>query len=144
MTPTDERIARVLIETRTIALVGASMKPDRASNRVGNYLASVGYRVIPVNPGHVGEKLFGERVVGALSDIKESVQLVDIFRRSEHVLPVVQEAVEHLNDLRVIWMQLDIRNDEARKLAESKGLTVVDDRCTLIEHRRLLTRRQAS
>lgn len=78
MTPSDDRILRALLETRTIALVGASMKPERASHRVGSYLASVGYRVIPVNTGHVDRTLFGQTVVGRLSDIKEGVQLIDI------------------------------------------------------------------
>ena len=136
MLPSDERIARALIETRTIALVGASMKPERASHRVGNYLASVGYRVIPINTGYVGKMLFGQTVVGRLSDIQEDVHLVDIFRKSEDVLPVVQEALASLSGLRVIWMQLGIRNAEARALAKTHALTVVEDRCTAVEHRR--------
>lgn len=140
MTPSDERIARILLETHTIALVGASMKPERTSHRVGNYLASVGYRVIGVNPGHVGKSLFGTAVVGALSDIQEDVQLIDIFRSSERVLPLVEEAIGSLSGLRTIWMQLEIRNSKARALAEDKGLTVIEDRCTAIEHRRLLGR----
>jgi hypothetical protein len=140
MTPSDERIARALLETRTIALVGASMKPDRPSNRVGTYLASVGYRVIPVNTGHVGKTLFGQTVVGRLSDIKDDVQMVDIFRNSEDALPVVEEALASLKGLRVIWMQLGIENTEARRLAEAKGLMVFENRCTASEHRRLLTR----
>ena len=138
MTPSDERIARALLETRTIALVGASLNPDRASHRVGTYLASVGYRVIPVNTGHVGKTLFGQTVVGRLSDITEDVQLVDIFRNSDDVVPIVEEALVSLKGLRVIWMQLGIRNAEARRLAEARGLTVFEDRCTSTEHGRLL------
>jgi len=144
MIPSDERIARALLETRTIALVGASIKPDRPSHRVGNYLASVGYKVIPVNPRYLGKTLFGQTVVARLSDIKEDVHLVDIFRKSENVLPVVEEALAALKGLRVIWMQLDIRNPDARALAEAEGLTVVDDRCTAIEHRRLLMSRNSA
>ncbi len=140
MTPSDERLARALLETRTIALVGASMKPVRPSHRVGQYLTSAGYRVIPVNPGHAGKYLFGEKIVARLSDIQDEVQLIDIFVKSENVLPHVKEAAAHLGGLRVVWMQLDIRNEAARVLAESKGLTVVEDRCTAIEHRRLLSR----
>ena len=138
MTPSDERIARALLETRTIALVGASMKSDRPSHRVGAYLASVGYRVIPVNTGHVGRPLFGETVVGRLADIKGDVQLVNIFRNSDDVLPVVEEALTALSGLRFIWMQLDIQNAEARRLAEEKGVLVFENRCTASEHRRLL------
>ena len=138
MIPSDERVARALLETRNIALVGASIKPARASHSVGNYLASVGYRVIPVNPLYVGEMLFGQTVVGRLADIKEDVHLIDIFRNSSAILPVVTEAVATLKGLRIIWMQLDLRNTEARELAERQGVTVIEDRCTAIEHRRLL------
>jgi len=144
MIPPDERVARALLETRTIALVGASMKPARASHSVCNYLASVGYRVIPVNPWHVGEMVFGQTVVGRLVDIKEGVHLVDIFRKSEAILPVVTEAVATLKGLRVIWMQPDLRNAEARELAELQGVTVIEDRCTAIEHRRLLANRNSA
>ena len=144
MTPSDERLARALIETRTIALIGASMKPERASNRVGHYLSNAGYRVIGVNAGHAGKMLFGAPVVARLSDIKEDVHLVDIFRRSEDVVPIVEDAIEQLSGLRVIWMQLDIQNAQARLLAENEGLTVIEDRCTAIEHRRLLVRRQSA
>ena len=138
MTPSDERIARSLLETRTIALVGASMNPARDSHRVGQYLADTGYRVIPVNPRYVGQELFGEPFVAQLKDIKDDVQLIDIFRPSRAVLPFVEEALEHTSGLRVVWMQLNIRNAEAKALAEAKGVTVVENRCTLIEHRRLL------
>jgi predicted CoA-binding protein len=114
------------------------MKSDRPSHRVGAYLASVGYRVIPVNTGHVGRPLFGETVVGRLADIKGDVQLVNIFRNSDDVLPVVEEALTALSGLRFIWMQLDIQNAEARRLAEEKGVLVFENRCTASEHRRLL------
>lgn len=143
MTPTDERIMRTFLETRTIALVNASMKPERASHAVGNYLASAGYRVIPVNPGHAGEELFGETVVAHLKDIKIDVQMVDVFHRSDRILPIIEDAIEHLNGLKVIWMQLGIRHAEGRKIAEAKGITVFEDRCTAIEHRRLLSHRRA-
>ncbi len=138
MTPSDERIARSLLETRTIALVGASMNPARDSHRVGRYLADAGYRVIPVNPRYVGQELFGEPFEAQLKDIKDDIQLIDIFRPSHAVLPFVEEALEHTAGLRVVWMQLNIRNAEARALAEARGVAVVENRCTLIEHRRLL------
>lgn len=139
MTPSDERIARVLLETRTIALVGASVNPGRDSYRVGRYLANSGYRVIPVNPKYVGRYLFGEAFVARLEDIKDEVQLVDIFRPSEAILPIVEEALKHTAGLRFVWMQLEIQNSEARAIAEAQGLTVIEDRCTLIEHKRLLS-----
>ena len=144
MIPSDERIARALLQARTIALIGASMKPERASHRVGTYLASVGYRVIGVNTGHAGKILFGQPVVAALSDIKEEVQLVDIFRKSEQVLPVVEDAIASLSGLQTVWMQLDIKSSEARVLAEAKGLAVIEDRCTAIEYQRLLGRSKSA
>lgn len=143
MIPSDERIARILLQTRTIAVVGVSMKPERASHQVAQYLSQVGYRVIPVNPGHAGKELFGETVVARLSDIKDDVQLVDIFRKSQDVLPIVEEAVDHLGGLQTIWMQLDIESAEVRALGDARGLAVIENRCTASEHRRLLGGRPA-
>jgi len=140
MTPTDEKLAQIILETRTIAMVGASIKPERASNRVGNYMARRGYRVIPVNPGHAGKTLFGQTVVATLSEIDEPVEMLNIFRRSEDVLRPVEEALQHLQGLKSIWMQLGITNAEARGRATAQGLDVVEDRCLLIEQGRLLAR----
>lgn len=133
----DPDIARILTSTRVIAMVGASPRPERASNRVGNFLAAHGYKVIPVNPGQAGKELFGQTCVASLSDISEPVDMVDIFRRSEHVLPVVEEALEHLRGLKTIWMQLDIINDKAAALGRAQGAEVVMDRCPKIEIPRL-------
>lgn len=138
MTPTDERITRSLIETRVIAMVGASPRAGRASNSVGHYLVSAGFRVIPVNPIVAGETLFGEKVVSNLSEIETPVQLLNIFRRSEAVLPHVAEAIAALPDLKTVWMQLGVANSEARLQAESAGPFVVEDRCIKIEHARLI------
>lgn len=138
MTPSDETIARVLLETRTIAMLGASIKPSRASFRVGNFLTSVGYRVIPVNPGYAGKQLFGETVVARLADITEQVDMLDVFRRSDAVLGGVTEALDSLPGLKTVWMQIGVQNAEARALAESRGLTVIDNRCPKIEHLRLI------
>ncbi|MBU2866960.1 CoA-binding protein [Pacificibacter marinus] len=133
----DPDIARILTSTRVIAMVGASPRPERASNRVGNFLAAHGYKVIPVNPGQAGKELFGQTCVASLRDISEPVDMVDIFRRSEHVLPVVEEALEHLRGLKTIWMQLDIVNDKAAALGRAQGAEVVMDRCPKIEIPRL-------
>ncbi|MFD1913472.1 CoA-binding protein [Halodurantibacterium flavum] len=133
----DVTLRQILTECRTIAVVGFSPNPARPSHGVARYLAGVGYRVIPVNPGHAGEVVAGMTVVGSLSEIVEPVHMVDIFRRSEHVLPVVEEAMS-LAGLRCVWMQLGISNAEARRLAEAKGIQVVDNRCTKIEHARLI------
>jgi len=138
LTPTDENLARILLETRTIAMVGASMNPERASYCVGEYLIGVGYRVIPVNPNFAGQMLFGEAVRPDLEAIEIQVDLLSIFRRSEFVLAHVKEAISALPGLKTIWMQLGISSDPARKIAEDVGLQVVDDRCIRTGHRRLI------
>lgn len=133
----DPDITRILTSTRVIALVGASPRPERASHKVGMFLASLGYKVIPVNPGQAGKELFGQTCVASLKDIDEPVDMVDIFRKSEVVLPVVEEALEHLRGLKTIWMQLDIINDKAAALGRAQGADVVMDRCPAIEIPRL-------
>ena len=137
MTPQDKLHRDILAETQTIAGVGVSLNPVRPSNYVARYLSLRGYRVIPVNPGHAGKTLYGARVLARLSDIDGPVDMVDIFRRSEHVLPIVAEALEHLEGLRTIWMQIGVRNEEAAALAKARGLNVVQDRCPKIEYQRL-------
>ena len=137
MTPQDKLHREILAQTQTIACVGVSLNPVRPSNYVARYLSLRGYRVIPVNPGHAGKTLYGARVLARLSDIDGPVDMVDIFRRSEHVLPIVAEALEHLEGLRTIWMQIGVRNEEAAALAKARGLNVVQDRCPKIEYQRL-------
>ncbi len=141
MTPSDEHIAKILLETRVIAMIGASVKPSRPSFGVGQYLVSAGYRVIPVNPNCAGETLFGETVVAAMSEIQAKVDMVNLFRRSEFVFGHVEDALEVLPNVRTIWMQLGIRNEKARILAASQGLDVVEDACVKVEHGRLIGRR---
>ncbi len=133
----DQTLRDILQGTKTIALVGWSPNPDRPSHRVGAYLAGRGYRVIPVNPGQAGQTALGEVVCAQVSDIAEPVDMVDIFRRSDAVLPVVQEALAHLKGLRTVWMQLDVINEEAADLARAQGVAVVMDRCPAIEIPRL-------
>lgn len=135
--PTDDDIARILRDTRVIALVGASPKPERPSHQVGNFLASQGYKVIPVNPGQVGRVLFGQPCVASLADIKEPVDMVDIFRRSSEVMAVVEEALHCLVGLKTVWMQLDIIDHHAAAFARAQGAEVVMDRCPAIEIPRL-------
>ncbi|WP_394346548.1 CoA-binding protein [Meridianimarinicoccus aquatilis] len=136
---TDPDLVRLLKSTRVVACVGVSPNPVRPSHYVARYLTLKGYRVIPVNPGHAGAQLFGETVFGSLADIPADsrVDMVDIFRRSEHVTPIVQQAIKYLPALRTVWMQIGVRNEEAAKLAEAKGITVVQDRCPKIEYQRL-------
>lgn len=137
MTPTDSQIADILQTTRVIALVGWSPNPDRPSHRVAAYLHARGYRVIPVNPGQASQQALGETVRADLSEITEPVDMVDIFRRSSEVLPVVQAALAHLPGLRTVWMQLGVENAEAAALAEARGVAVVQNRCPAIEIPRL-------
>jgi predicted CoA-binding protein len=136
MSDTDAKIRSILTEVRTIALVGWSPKPDRPSHRVAAYLAAQGYRVIPVNPGAAGQTALGETVRASLAEIEGPVDMVDIFRRSEDVPPVVEEALK-LPGLKAIWMQLGITNAQAAAQAEARGVQVVQDRCPAIEIPRL-------
>jgi predicted CoA-binding protein len=135
--PDDTAIADILRTTRTIALVGWSPNPARASHGVARFLAARGYRVIPVNPGHAGQVVLGETVRASLAEISDPVDMVDIFRRSEAVLPVVQEALAALPGLKTVWMQLGVENADAAALAEARGLQVVQNRCPAIEIPRL-------
>ncbi|WP_417249886.1 CoA-binding protein [Celeribacter sp.] len=134
---TDEDITRILTDTRVIAMVGASPRADRPSNQVGHFLAQQGYKVIPVNPGQAGKELFGQRVVASLSEIDEPVDMVDIFRRSEAVEPVVEEALRELKNLKYVWMQIGVVNEKAAALAVAHGAEVAMDRCPKIEIPRL-------
>jgi uncharacterized protein len=133
----DAYIRGILNTVTTIAMVGISPKENRPSYFAFKYLLERGYRMIPVNPGQAGKSILGQEVYAKLSDIPDPVDMVDIFRASEHVLPVVQEALTLEPKPRVIWMQLGVRNDEAAKLAEAAGLKVVMNRCPKIEYGRL-------
>lgn len=136
----DAFIRDILTRTKTIALVGYSEKPDRASHKVARYLADRGYRVIPVNPGQAGKQALGETIVASLCDIPDdvTVDMVDIFRRSEAVGPVVTEALDALPGLKTVWMQLGVENEEAAQAARARGVDVVMDRCPKIEYPRLM------
>ncbi len=135
----DEHLRDILTRTRVIASVGVSTNPVRPSYFVARYLGLKGFRVIPVNPGHAGERLFGEVIYARLSDIPKDarVDMVDIFRRSEAVPGIVEEALAVLPDLRTIWMQIGVEHPEAATRAEAAGLTVVQNRCPKIEYQRL-------
>jgi uncharacterized protein len=133
----DETFRRILTTVRTIAVVGVSPNPVRPSYYVARYLGLKGFRVSPVNPGHAGETLLGATVRARLSDIAEPVDMVDIFRRSEHVGPIVDEALDAFPGLKVIWMQIGVENAEAAAKAEARGVEVIQNRCPKIEYQRL-------
>ncbi len=133
----DGYIRSILNTVKTIAVVGVSPKTSRPSFFVFKYLLERSYRMIPVNPGQAGGELLGQKVYAALSDIPESVDMVDVFRNSDAALGVVQEALALAPKPRVIWMQLGVRNDAAAALAEAAGILVVMNRCPKIEYGRL-------
>ena len=137
--PTDyfASLRQILTETRVIALVGWSPKPDRPSHGVARYLVARGYHVIPVNPGQAGVAALGETVRAALSDIKEPVDMVDIFRRSEEVGAVVDAALAALPGLKTIWMQLGVVDEAAAQRARAAGVEVVMNLCPAIQIPRL-------
>lgn len=133
----DQYLKAILQRTKTVAVVGVSMNPVRPSYYVARYLSLKGFKVIPVNPGHAGKDLFGQTVRGSLSEISEPVDMVDIFRRSEAVPPIVDEALEAFPSLGTIWMQIGVEHPEAAAKAQARGVDVVMNRCPKIEYQRL-------
>jgi uncharacterized protein len=131
----DTDIAELLAGVRTIALVGASDRPDRPSNGVMKFLQGHGYRVIPVNPTITGEHIHGEYVWRELAQIGEPIDMVDIFRRSSEVRPIVDQAIAI--GAKAIWMQLGVIDEVAAARAEAAGLKVVMNHCPKIEIMRL-------
>lgn len=133
----DQHLRTILQRTKTVAVVGVSMNPVRPSYYVARYLSLKGFNVIPVNPGHAGKDLFGQTVRGSLSEISEPVDMVDIFRRSESVPPIVDEALDAFPTLGTIWMQIGVEHPDAAAKAEARGVDVVMNRCPKIEYQRL-------
>lgn len=129
-----DRAVALMGEARTIAVVGISPKPSRDSHEVARYLIEAGYEVYLVNPT-AGEEVLGRRVYGSVQELPQAVDIVDVFRRAEHMPSVVDDAIAA--GAGCVWMQLGIVNEEAAEKARAAGLEVVMDRCTKIEHRRL-------
>lgn len=138
---TDDLLTGILQETRTIAMVGASPKPDRHSHRVMRYLQHNGFRVLPVNPTVTDESILGEPVYGRLSDVPAPFEMVNVFRRPEAVPGVVDDvlAVRKDKGVRFLWLQLGVIHRDAAARAREAGLEVVMDRCLKIEFGRLLS-----
>jgi predicted CoA-binding protein len=138
-TYSDAYIGGILRESSAIAMVGASATTNRPSYFAMKYLLGKGYRIVPVNPSLAGQTILGQKVYGSLADIPPPVDIVDIFRNSEAALPIAREAIalkERLG-IRVIWMQLGVRNEQAAREGEAHGLKVVMNRCPKIEYGRL-------
>ena len=135
----DAHMRRILREVRTIAMVGASPNWVRPSNFAMKYLQGKGYKVIPLNPGQAGKEILGEPCYASVAEIPGTVDMIDIFRNSEAAGAVVDDILPIASEkkIRVIWMQLGIRNDNAAARAKAAGLTVIMDRCPKIEYGRL-------
>ncbi len=131
----DASIRAILTRVKTIAIVGASANPARASHHVAEFLIERGYEVHPVNPGLAGQELLGRPVYAILADVPVAIDMVDVFRNSDAVPPVADQAIAV--GAKVVWMQLGVWNDAAAAKAEAAGLEVVMDRCPAIEIPRL-------
>lgn len=125
-------IETILKQYKTVAVVGLSPKPDRASHGVASYLQEAGYRIVPVRPG--GGEILGEEVYGSLQDIPFPVEIVDVFRKSEAVAAITDEAIEI--GAKVLWLQEGVSDPVAEEKAQQAGMSVVSDRCILKEHRK--------
>ena len=132
--PTDDEILEILTGAKTVAVVGFSSKPERPSHQVAKFLKDAGYRIYPINPNI--EEALGEKVYASLEEVPAGIDIVDIFRASDKVLPVVEAAIRV--GARVVWMQEGVVNEEAARKAREAGLKVVMDRCTMQEYRRLV------
>lgn len=133
----DGYLSQILKEVQSIALVGASNKTERPSNEVLRYLLNAGYKVFPINPGLAGQEIAGQKVFATLGDVDHQIDMVDIFRKSDAVFSIVEEAIKISPKPKVIWMQLGVEDKEAAKLAEANGMRVVMNRCPKIEYGRL-------
>lgn len=135
----DALLRDILTTTRVIAVVGVSPNPVRPSYYVARYLGLKGFTVIPVNPGHAGQDILGQRVYADLASIpKEAhVDMVDIFRRSEAVPGIVEAALAELPNLKTIWMQIGVSHADAAAMAQARGIRVIQNRCPKIEYQRL-------
>lgn len=133
----DTRLREILTGSPTVAVLGAHTQEDKAAYYVPEYLHDEGYRIIGVNPQFVNETLFGEKVRATLAEIKEPVDLVDVFRKPELIPEHVPDILAMQPRPKVVWFQLGIKNDEAAKILEEAGITVIQNRCTLADHQRL-------
>ena len=139
---TDEELRQLLLDAKTIAVVGLSPNPDRPSNQVAWYLHHQGYRLFGVNPRCPAPEVFGVPMFPSLDQVPDPIDIVDVFRRAEHTPDAARDAVAV--GARALWLQMGIRSDEARAIAEEGGLAYVEDRCLKVDHARLLGRSSRS
>jgi uncharacterized protein len=135
MNPTDQERAKLLKEAKTIAVVGLSSNPDRTSHMIAEALQQAGYKIYPVNP-MLTEAVLGEKPYASLLEIEDPIDILNVFRRSETVYPIAEDAVKI--KAKALWMQLGVENKEAAKLAGENGITVVMNRCIKVDHALLL------
>ena len=128
-------IKEILSKNKTIAMIGVSKDPTKASTIVMKYMQKYGYKVIPVNPKAKGEKILGEEVFGNLDEIKTSIDIVDVFRPSKEALVIAKDAVKV--NAKVLWLQLGIRSDAAKKIVESNNIDYIENKCTKMEYQKI-------
>jgi uncharacterized protein len=133
----DTRLREILTGSPTVAVLGVHTQQEKAAYYVPEYLHDEGYRIIGVNPEFTSETLFGEKVRASLAEIKEPVDLVDVFRRPEMIPQHIDDILAMKPRPKVVWFQLGIKNDDAAKVLEDAGITVIQNRCTLADHQRL-------
>jgi predicted CoA-binding protein len=133
----DDRVREILSSSPTIAVLGIHSQPDKAAFYVPEYLHGQGYRIIGVNPRFADQAMFGERVRATLAEIGEPVDLVDVFRRPDQIPAHVEDILAMKPRPKVVWLQLGIQNDDAAKILEAAGITVIQNRCALADHQRL-------
>ena len=124
-------IKEILTKFKNIALVGASKDVTKTSTVVMKYLQANGFKVYPINPSMKGERILGEKVFGNISEIKDQIDIIDVFRPSDETIEIAKEAVKIR--AKVLWLQLDIKSDEARKIVEANNITYIENKCTKIE-----------
>ena len=125
-------IKDILSKYKNIAMIGVSNDPTKASTIVMKYMQKYGFKVYPVNPSMKGEKILGEKVFGNISEIDNPVEIVDVFRPSNEVVTIAEETVKI--NAKVLWLQLDISNEEAKKIVETNDIIYIDNKCTKIEY----------
>ena len=131
-------VEKCLRESQSVALVGASPKPELASNEIMDYLMKNNYKVYPINPKYKGQLILGQLVYPDIISIPENIDMVDVFRPSPEAVEITKQAIE--KKVTYIWLQLGIENEEAKKIAEANGITMIMNRCTLIEHKKILNK----